>query len=98
MGREGGCRLTMQPIFTENCMKMRKFCSKVVGGEAHVSCPFTLNYVSYFTVEGKFICWGGEVAIDENLVCDGNYDCPIMEHLGISSDELATDCAEDGEY
>ena len=47
---------------------------------------------NYFTVEGKFICWGGEVAINESLVCDGNNDCAITEH-GVGSDETAYECA-----
>ena len=48
-------------------------------------------------MEGKFICWGGEEAIDENLVCDGNFDCPV-EFDDISSDETAYECAADGEH
>ena len=48
-------------------------------------------------MESKFICWGGEEAIDENLVCDGNFDCPV-EFDDISSDETAYQCAADGEH
>ena len=36
--------------------------------------------------------------IDEDLVCDGNHDCPINDFMGISTDEATYECAADGEY
>ena len=57
-----------------------------------------ITHFCYPTVEGKFICWGGEVAIDENLVCDGNYDCPMDMWNDIASDESAYQCAAEGEH
>ena len=37
------------------------------------------------------------MAIDENLVCDGNFDFPVLEWDDIASDETAYECAADGE-
>ena len=54
--------------------------------------------MNYFTVVGKFVCYYGEKAINETLVCDGNSDCPVIERFGIGFDESAYICAKDGEH
>ena len=45
--------------------------------------------MNYFTVVGKFVCYYGEKAINETLLCDGNSDCPVIERFGIGFDESA---------
>ena len=55
------------------------------------------NRVLIIAVEGKFICDGGEVAIDQDKVCDGNFDCPEGNYP-YPKDESAWECASAGEY